>query len=482
MKNSYKNRDFEDDWFRWFTDKAEGKKAISDFTKLIELNPNETLYYIQRGLAYSANDKHDKAIADFTKAIKLNPNDTIGYYKRGWASVGGGKYDKAIADFTKVIELNPGDADAYQSRGFAYFCKHDHDKAITDYTKPIELNPNDADAYQKRGFAYLEIGENDKAIADYTRPIELNPGDTEAYMYRGFAYSLICEHDKAIADYNKAIELGYDYAHLFRGEEHPTKGEYHKAIADYEKVLNLFPDDLGLIEDVTKAVRELGDKPIQFGGRGKMKNEAEIRGRVLALEQIREGVMGELTKAEKRTTKLMIEQLLWVLVGEDEIWEASKKEAEVSDDKEDRLRVLSTGEISRICKICKSAEESQAKILVVDDEERYLKLVSNLLISEGYKVDTAVNGIDALARIKGNRYSLLLTGIRMPYMSGFEFYKYVQKIAPSLADKTVVISGSINDEDTREFLAENKLTYMAKPFDAEQLKKIVNHILTQGVR
>jgi len=138
---------------------------------------------------------------------------------------------------------------------------------------------------------------------------------------------------------------------------------------------------------------------------------------------------------------------------------------------------VSTDEIS---KIDKSGKEPRVKILVVDDEERYLKLVSNLLIAGGYNVDTAVSGIDGLAKIKGNRYSLLITGIRMPCMSGFELYKYVQKIAPSLADKTIVVSGSIEDADTREFLTKNKLPYMAKPFETKQLLKEVNRMLTGG--
>jgi DNA-binding response OmpR family regulator len=120
-----------------------------------------------------------------------------------------------------------------------------------------------------------------------------------------------------------------------------------------------------------------------------------------------------------------------------------------------------------------SSKKPWAKILVVDDEERYLNFVSRVLIAEGYEVDTAVGGIDALVKIKGNTYSLLLTGIRMPYMSGFEFYGYVQKIALSLAEKTIIVSASVNSEDTIEFLAENKLTYLAKPFNAEQLKKVV---------
>ncbi|MFC2004841.1 response regulator [Chloroflexota bacterium] len=125
---------------------------------------------------------------------------------------------------------------------------------------------------------------------------------------------------------------------------------------------------------------------------------------------------------------------------------------------------------------------NQAEILAVDDDELYLEFVSKLLIAEGYEVDTAVDGIDALAMIKFNRYNLLLTGICMPYMNGCELYEYVKRIAPSLAEKTIVISGSLNRVDTREFLAGNKLTYMIKPFYAEQLKRVVNRILTQGMR
>ena len=47
-----------------------------------------------------------------------------------------------------------------------------------------------------------------------------------------------------------------------------------------------------------------------------MKNEAEIRGRILALRKIHGEIVGPLTEDQKRTTRLMIEQLLWVLSGE----------------------------------------------------------------------------------------------------------------------------------------------------------------------
>ncbi len=128
----------------------------------------------------------------------------------------------------------------------------------------------------------------------------------------------------------------------------------------------------------------------------------------------------------------------------------------------------------------RSSKKFRAKILVVDDDEWYLEFVSNQLIAEGYKIDTSVDGIDTLAKIKENKYNILLIGTRMP-MRGFELYKQVCRIDPQLANKTIVISsrsGSVNDEDTGEFLAENKLPYIAKPFSTEHLINEVNRVLT----
>ena len=123
-------------------------------------------------------------------------------------------------------------------------------------------------------------------------------------------------------------------------------------------------------------------------------------------------------------------------------------------------------------------KEHRIKILVVDDEEKYLNFVSHLLTDEGYEVNTAVDGIDALVKIKSNRYNLLLIGIYMPYINGFELYEYVKRIDPFLVNKTVVVSGSVDDDNTKAFVTENKLTCMAKPFDVEELKKIISYSLT----
>ena len=56
-------------------------------------------------------------LADYTKAIELNPNNAEVYYNRGGVYRGKGDYDCALADYTKAIELNPNDAEIYNNRG-----------------------------------------------------------------------------------------------------------------------------------------------------------------------------------------------------------------------------------------------------------------------------------------------------------------------------------------------------------------------------
>ena len=63
--------------------------------------------YLHRGDAYFEKEEYDKAIAEFSRAIELDPNYAEAYYKRGVAYLRKDKYDEAIADLTKAIELDP---------------------------------------------------------------------------------------------------------------------------------------------------------------------------------------------------------------------------------------------------------------------------------------------------------------------------------------------------------------------------------------
>jgi len=62
-------------------------------------------------------------------------------------------------------------------------------------------------------------------------------------------------------------------------------------------------------------------------------------------------------------------------------------------------------------------------------------------------------------------------------MSGIELYRYMQKIAKSLARRVVFITGDTMSKDTTDFAAKTRAPYITKPFDAEQLKRDIDRIL-----
>jgi PAS domain S-box-containing protein len=122
----------------------------------------------------------------------------------------------------------------------------------------------------------------------------------------------------------------------------------------------------------------------------------------------------------------------------------------------------------------------KAKILVVDDEQVIRNLVERVLTDEGYEIDTVDNADDALKTIEGKRYNLILLDIKMPGIDGVELYRRIERIAKSLAQRVVFITGDIMAVDTEKFLSETKVAHIDKPFNAEQLRREVKRALSGG--
>jgi tetratricopeptide (TPR) repeat protein len=141
-----------------YTQKGDFKKAVSDFNKAIEVNPEFVVAYLNRGFSYSRMGELDEAIADYTKAIALNPRYAIAYHNRGFVYRRMGEYDRAILDFTKAIEIDPKYASAYYHRGHIYHYNGEYEKAWEDikkarsfgYKVPSEFLKNLKEAYEKQ--------------------------------------------------------------------------------------------------------------------------------------------------------------------------------------------------------------------------------------------------------------------------------------------------------------------------------------------
>ena len=198
-----------------YGEKGEYDLAIKYFTKAIELKPDYAIAYNNRAAVYRSKGKHDLAIEDCDKAIQLNPDYAEPYSNRGAAYRNKGDYDRAIRDYDRAIKLKPNFVQAYYNRGLAYHEKSELDIAIKDYSKAIELNPKLFHPYYNRGNAYLQKRDFDRAIENYSKAMQLNPELGPAYCNRGEAWLHLKEWDKAKVDLTAAKDKGVDIVAAF---------------------------------------------------------------------------------------------------------------------------------------------------------------------------------------------------------------------------------------------------------------------------
>lgn len=148
--------------------------AVDYYGELIKLNPDDYKWYLQRGVISLNELKNPKdAIKDFTKAIELSPNEIILFYNRGTAYIQTSDWKKAKADFDKLISLQPDYVNGYLNRGIALLNMKKTDEALADFNHGIQLNPRIPNLYRARALAYKIKGENNLAQADELRAAQI---------------------------------------------------------------------------------------------------------------------------------------------------------------------------------------------------------------------------------------------------------------------------------------------------------------------
>ena len=131
----------------WHDEVQEGNEAFlvyPEFKQIEALSggktPTELKKYSNiKGIAYLKKGQYDRAISNFNKALEIEPELARVYINRGAAYMGKGQYEEAISDFTKAIEINPRYAITYYGRGVAYYYKKEYDKSWEDINKALAL-------------------------------------------------------------------------------------------------------------------------------------------------------------------------------------------------------------------------------------------------------------------------------------------------------------------------------------------------------
>ena len=119
-------------------------------------------------------------------------------------------------------------------------------------------------------------------------------------------------------------------------------------------------------------------------------------------------------------------------------------------------------------------------VLAVDDEPNIVRLMQVNLEKHGYRVETASNGAQALAKIRTHCPDLLVSDVMMPEMDGFELLANIRR-DPSLADLPVImLTAKAQDRDVMEGYRTGADMYLTKPFNPAELIAFAKRILSSS--
>ncbi len=114
-------------------------------------------------------------------------------------------------------------------------------------------------------------------------------------------------------------------------------------------------------------------------------------------------------------------------------------------------------------------------ILVVDDEPTLLEFLDIYLSEEGYTVERASNGLEAIKMTEVHDYDAIITDVMMPVMDGIEFYKKLTQVSPHLTERVIFISGYIC-KDKASFIKSTGRRLLPKPFQMTDINTALENI------
>ena len=115
------------------------------------------------------------------------------------------------------------------------------------------------------------------------------------------------------------------------------------------------------------------------------------------------------------------------------------------------------------------------KILIVDDDDTIRSTMKAILEDEGYDVDSAANGKEAIKKTKEQTYNLALLDIRLPDMEGVELLKLMKD--PVTRMRKIMVTGFPSLQNAVEAVNRNADAYLIKPVDIDKLLATVREQL-----
>lgn len=117
--------------------------------------------------------------------------------------------------------------------------------------------------------------------------------------------------------------------------------------------------------------------------------------------------------------------------------------------------------------------DMKKRVLVVDDEQLILKIISDILTKEGYEVVVANNCEKAAEYLRTSRIDVVLSDIKMPVKSGIDLLEEIKKKDPNIP--VILMTGFASLETAVEAVQNGAFDYLIKPLDYGKLRSVIEH-------
>jgi two-component system NtrC family sensor kinase len=120
--------------------------------------------------------------------------------------------------------------------------------------------------------------------------------------------------------------------------------------------------------------------------------------------------------------------------------------------------------------------DSQA-VLIVEDETSLASAMAEALTDAGYLVDRAGDGEEALERLEGGHYDVIISDLKMPRMDGLHLLGVLRERYPEMVERIMFVTGDVIATDAERFLAESGCRWLAKPFRLSELLRLAKDVM-----
>jgi len=154
---------------------GEYEKASASYDKALELEPNSTNLWNNKGKALANLGRMEDAISCFEKSLAINSSNAEGLNLKAIAlSQGLQKYSEAIVLFDQILQMNPSYFDAWIGKGMALANEDNLYSSLECFEKAIQINPQDPTAWNNKGVVLREMGRNQDALTCFNKALSID--------------------------------------------------------------------------------------------------------------------------------------------------------------------------------------------------------------------------------------------------------------------------------------------------------------------